>query len=127
MAIFEKYNINYRAIFKVPDDYRPKSVDLLKIAGLHTSVYLVLFLLYLLDVTKVYSVKAFGSEYYALICWGLFILFICAPIPKFYSRGRFLLLKLLLQSIISPFVDVTFPIAWMTDQLVSMALPLKDL
>jgi len=35
--------------------------------------------------------------------------------------------KLMIDSILSPFQGVTFPITWLTDQAVSMAVPLKDL
>lgn len=36
-------------------------------------------------------------------------------------------MSLFIDSVLSPFRGVTFPVTWMTDQAVSMAVPLKDL
>ena len=62
-----------------------------------------------------------------MVCWIVFALSICAPIPVYFRQGRFLLLRLFVRTVLSPFRGMTFAIFMMTDQLVSMALPLKDL
>jgi hypothetical protein len=74
----------------------------------------------------IYKIDSFGEQYFALISWGSFLLFLFVPLPIFNHKGRIYAFKLLLESILSPFRGVTFPIVWMSDQAVSMAVPLKD-
>jgi hypothetical protein len=86
-----------------------------------------LFLLYVLEITDTYNVPGFTEEYYALISWGLFAGYLFLPAPFLSNKGRFFFFSLFIDSLLSPFRGVTFPITWMTDQAVSMAVPLKDL
>lgn len=88
---------------------------------------MVLFLLYVLDITDIYRIKGFSVQYYSAISWGIFVAFLFMPLPIFSHKGRFFAFSLFIDSLLSPFRGVTFPIAWMTDQAVSMAVPLKDL
>jgi hypothetical protein len=67
-----------------------------------------------------------NSAYLALISWGVFLLTLFIPLPIFNPKGRIYALKLILTSILSPFIGVIFPVIWMTDQVVSLVTPLKD-
>jgi hypothetical protein len=124
--MYEEYKITHRLIFKFNDHHYSTAVAIFRIAGLHTSIFLVLFLLYVLDLASIYRIDSFGEQYFALISWSSFLLFLFVPLPIFNHKGRIYAFKLLLESILSPFRGVTFPIVWMTDQAVSMAVPLKD-
>lgn len=72
------------------------------------------------------GIPQFKQEYFALVSWGSFLLFLFVPLPIFNHKGRIYAFKLLIESILSPCKGVTFPVVWMTDQAVSMAVPLKD-
>jgi hypothetical protein len=62
-----------------------------------------------------------------LLVWGLFIFYFINPFPIFSYKTRLYSLKLALKSILAPVLGVPFPVIWMTDQLVSLITPLKDL
>jgi len=59
--------------------------------------------------------------------WGFFIAFLFMPLPILSNKGRYFVFSLFIDSLLSPFKGVAFPVIWMTDQAVSMAVPLKDL
>ncbi len=90
-------------------------------------MFVILFLFYVLDVAEIYHIPGFTTEYFALISWGLFVLFLIMPLPFLSNKGRFFVWSLFIKSLLSPFRGVPFPVTWMTDQAVSMAVPLKDL
>ncbi len=48
------------------------------------------------------------------------------PLPSFNYKGRLYALKLAGISGISPFIGVIFPVIWFTDQIISLATPLRD-
>lgn len=124
---YDKFKIRYRQIFKIKPDHYPQPVNIYRIAGFHSSVFVILFLFYVLDVANIYHIPGFKDEYFASISWGLFVLFLFMPLPIISNKGRFFVFSLMLDSILSPIKGVTFPVTWMTDQAVSMAVPLKDL
>jgi hypothetical protein len=57
--MFEEYKITHRLIFNFNDHHYSKAVTIFKIAGLHTSIFLVLFLLYVLDLASIYTLPSF--------------------------------------------------------------------
>lgn len=105
----------------------PRPVSIYRIAGFHSSVFVILFLLYILDVANIYHIPGFSQEYFAGISWIVYIGLLFLPLPTYSYKGRFFALRLFIDSVMSPFKGVTFPVTWMTDQAVSMAVPLKDL
>ena len=123
--MYEEYKITHKLIFKFNDHHYSKAIEIFKFAGLHTSIFLILFLLYILDLTGIYNIS-FRQEYFSMISWGVFLLTLLVPLPIFNYKGRIFALKLIFEAILSPCKGVSFPIVWMTDQAVSMAVPLKD-
>ena len=61
-----------------------------------------------------------------LFIWGAFILYLILPLPILNWRGRLFGWKMFLISVISPFIGVTFPVIWLTDQVVSLVTPFQD-
>lgn len=61
-----------------------------------------------------------------LFVWGIFILYLINPFPIFSFRSRLYGLKIAIKSILAPFLGVTFPVIWMTDQLISLITPFRD-
>lgn len=66
-------------------------------------------------------------EFISLISWLTFAVFFVFPFQIFDYKGRLFALKLFGRSLLSPLRGVNFPIAWMTDQFVSLIIPLKDI
>lgn len=82
-------------------------MSIFKIAGLYTSIFLILFLLYILEVTKVSDLGGhLQSQYICLIGWGVFIFSLIIPLPVFNHKGRIFGIKLLIRSIFAPFLGV---------------------
>lgn len=125
--IFQRFKIKYRQIFNIKPNHYPEAVNIYRMAGFHSSMYVIVFLFYVLDIAGIYSIPGFSEEYYAAISWGLFIGFLLLPLPTYSHKGRYFVFSLMIDSALSPFRGVTFPVTWMTDQAVSMAVPLKDL
>lgn len=61
------------------------------------------------------------------ISWLVTCTYFFIPVSFWHWRGRFYMLKLIGRSIISPIAGVDFPIAWLTDQVVSLVTSFKDL
>lgn len=125
--MYSKFRIRYRELFKVRPDYYPRYVNIYKVAGFFSSLYIILFLFYILDMTNIYDIPGFGEEYFALIIWGMFAGFLFLPLPILFSKGRFFFFNLIVKMIVSPFTGMTFAISWFTNQGMSMTVPLRDL
>lgn len=84
-------------------------------------------MLYILKITNVSDLGGYlQSQYICLIGWAVFICSLFIPIPILNHKGRIFGIKLLIRSVLAPFLGVEFAIIWMTDQLVSLVTPLKD-
>ena len=59
--------------------------------------------------------------------WFALGIYIVIPLPIFNYEGRLYAGKLLAKALASPIIGVDFAVAWMTDQWISMATPLRDL
>ena len=97
-----------------------------KIAGFFTSLFFILFLIYTLALTEIATLGDVGQEYLNLFVWGPLIIYLILPLPILNWRGRLFAWKMALISLLSPFLGVTFPVIWLTDQLVSLVTPFKD-
>lgn len=67
-----------------------------------------------------------SPHYLVLFVWGIFILYLINPFPIFSFHSRLYGLKIAIKSILAPFLGVTFPVIWMTDQLISLITPFRD-
>jgi hypothetical protein len=125
---FTKFNINYRLILKLGNHYSTYG-QIMKRAGFFTVLLLLMFMLYLTG--KQFSIKTgmyLPVEYTPFIVYLVFFSYIFFPSEfVFNPKGRKYLYRILLNIITSPFIPMTFIIAWTTDQTVSFVGPLKDL
>lgn len=85
-----------------------------------------MFAIYTLAITNLINL-IFQPHFLVLFVWGIFFLFFINPLPLLSYKSRLYAIKLALKSILAPFLGVTFPVIWMTDQLVSLVTPLKDM
>ena len=102
------------------------STDIFKVAGFFSTFWLVLFSIYVLKISEVANFDIIDTHYLVAFVWGLFFLYLVNPLPIFNWRSRLYSFKLAFISIFSPFLGVTFPVIWMTDQVISLVTPLKD-
>ena len=100
--------------------------QIFKVAGFFSTFWLIMFTIYVLEIAHIVTLERIGFQYMVTFVWGLFFLFLLNPIPIFYWKSRLYAFKLALISIVSPFRGVTFPVIWMTDQVISLVTPLKD-
>jgi hypothetical protein len=123
---FETYKISHRLIFKFNDHLYSNYRYIFRLAGFFTTIFLVMFLLYLLSLTSL--IHTFLPLYYfPLLPYVLLGGYLFIPLPIFNYRGRLYMLKLVLKCFLAVFRGVDFPIIWMTDQWISMITPLRDL
>ena len=101
-------------------------MDMFKLAGFFTSLFFILFLIYVLSLAEIATLSEVGKHYLDLFIWGAFILYLILPLPILNWRGRLFGWKMFLISVISPFIGVTFPVIWLTDQVVSLVTPFQD-
>ena len=83
--------------------------------------------IYTLQIANIINLGPFPDYYLVLFVWGLFLLYLINPFPVFSFRSRLYALKLTIKSILAPLIGVSFPVIWMTDQLISLITPFKDL
>lgn len=124
--MFERHHINHKLIFKFTDYHASTSVEAFYRASIFSAVYLILFLLYIIQ--RVYNTDFFPSAriYLGGIVWIMFVLYIVFPFKLFNWKGRLYMWKIIVLCIVAPFRGVTFPLVWTTDQFISLVNPLKD-
>ena len=83
--------------------------------------------MYVLDLTGIYQFTFIDKEYYALLCWLLYGIFVILPFPIISNKGRYYLFNTIIKIIIFPINGVTLPITWLTNQGTSMVVALSDL
>ena len=93
--MFEEYKITHRLIFKFNDHHYSTSVTIFKFAGLHTSIFLISYLLYIIWLTNITDFGDFNGEYFALVSWIIFIGSLIIPLPILNHKGRIYGAKLL--------------------------------
>jgi hypothetical protein len=104
---FERYKISHRLIFQFNDHHYSTSSSVFKIAGFFTSLFMVVFLIYLLMIANIIKNNSnFRSEYLVLIVWLALGIYIIIPLPIFNYEGRLYALKLTLRCLVSPFTGV---------------------
>ena len=97
-------------------------------AGLFTTLFLAVFLIYLLAFNEVFTISgSFRKEHLVSIVWLALFTYLFIPLPIFNYRGRLYALKLIVRSLISFIIGVDFTIIWMTDQWQSLTTPLRDM
>lgn len=85
-----------------------------------------MFAIYTLNISEIIDLQYIPAYYLVIFVWGLFGLYLINPLPIFNFKSRLFMLKLALKSILAPILGVTFPVIWMTDQLISLITPFKD-
>lgn len=125
--MFGRHHVNHKLVFKFTDYHASTPTQAFYRASIFSAVYLILFLLYI--VQRVYDTDFFpgGRIYLGGITWIMFVVYIIFPFKLFNWKGRLYMWKVIALSISAPFTGVTFPITWTTDQFISLVSPLKDL
>ena len=93
-------------------------------ASVLTLFYVLLFLLFCLKLSHIINTDflAFGEVF-----WIAVFAYILLPLPILQYEGRLYLLKLMVRVVFSPFIQMSFLIIWVSEQLVSLNQPFADL
>lgn len=119
--------ISHKIIFDFASHHYSNSTRIFKIAGLLSTVFVVLFTLYALNLADFYKLHTFDTRYLSLIVWVVFLVFMFNPLPVIYFRSRIFSFLLFLRIVASPFIGVPFVVTWATDQLLSLITPFEDM
>lgn len=122
---FETYKISHRLIFKFTDHHYSTSAHIFRFAGIFTTLFLILFLIYLLKLTAIIT-TSLSLQYLVLVVYLPLAIYLFIPLPIFNYKGRLYTLKLVFRCLFAIFLGVDFPIIFMTDQWISLATPLRD-
>ena len=99
-----------------------------KVSGVFSTVFLISFLIYILELAGIVSWGSqFAEHWMPLFAWGSLIIYLFIPLPIFNYKGRLYAAKVIFWSASAPLLGVTYPVIWATDQLVSLANPFSDL
>lgn len=125
---FDKYKINHYIVLDYEEHHRSTYSDLFNIAGAFSTIFGVMFVLYVLAISGIINFGSFQPRYFSLIIWGLFILFMINPLPTKYYRSRFFIFKRFWHFIYAPlpWVFHSFFVKWMGSQMSSFITPFQD-
>ena len=129
---WNKFNINYRRIFKFNHHYSTLS-QILKRCMFFTAVFLITFLWYVLIKSKLGSFSDIldflpEKKCIASIIWIILLCYMFFPSKKYCNgQGRIYVYRLFRKILCLSCFNVDFCVNWATDQLVSFVTPLKDL
>ena len=124
----ERNQINYKLILNLEGLCIPKSKAFLFDAQVTTSVFLFLFLLYIIVLTEMVKWKFRYFRYFGHIMWLFLIIYLFIPLPWGINQGKKYFLKLLGNVILSlfPFIRSNILVIWITEQFVSFIQPMSD-
>lgn len=106
--------------------------EILKRAALFTTIFLILFVIYALILTK-------DDDFYGTLSWipkdvcplavwlTIWIYYLSPFQNTFNYEGRKYMWNLIIKCFKQPFLPMSFPISWLTDQLISLVGAFKDL
>lgn len=123
---YEKFNVNHRVILENRSTRYPKSTTVFKSAGLLSTILVIVFTLYTLDVANVISIGSFNPQFLPLFVWVPLVLVLFNPIALFYYRNRDYVFHMLWLCTISWCIPVTYPIVYTTDQFLSVLTSIQD-
>jgi hypothetical protein len=125
---FERYKISHRLTFRFNDHHYSTSAQIMRLAGIFTAIYLGVFLIYLLCISKVFILNGlFRSHHLILLVYAPVLVYMFCPFPIFNYVGRMYTLRIFTRALASPCMGVDFTIVWMTDQWQSLITPLRDI
>lgn len=127
---WENYNIDYKVIFQLSNQYS-SLISICRRAAVFTFVLLTIVLIYIIDRTEIpflFDVFAYVPMHtLPLICWIGLIGYILFPFSGWFNyEARAYYLTLFLQSAGSIFVKIDFRHVWLMEQIVSFIGPLRD-
>jgi hypothetical protein len=93
-------------------------------------IFLVMFIWYVILKDNSLLAPALSwlpKEYTGIIVWIALFGYLFAPVKNIFNyEGRAYTFELLKKCVISPFCEMEFRMAWLTDQFISLAGALKD-
>jgi len=129
--VWNTYKINYKLCFQFDNHYSDLASIFMR-AAFFTSLCIICILWYMLyrtGLTDQYDfLTVINDEYIPSIMWIAIIIYICFPLKNWFnSPGRFYLMAILYEGLLSIFVKCDFKHHWIYDQLTSLIGPLRDI
>lgn len=128
---WERYHINYKKIFNF--NYHASTPTEILMRGMFfSSVLLIIFMWYIVVNQNMGKLSdglkslRIPKEFLPMIIWVLLIVYMFFPTKRFNGMGRKYFFERLYRFIISPFVLIDSPSAWVADQILSFTIPLQD-
>ena len=124
-------NIDYKRIFSFNEHYSHFN-QILKRNACFTTIFLMTFIWYIINCEKTQKISSifewFPKDYCPLICWAFILIYMLFPSKRcFNGKGRCYFYRLFKDILcFSCFKQISFPMNWATDQLVSLIIPLCD-
>ena len=127
--VWTKFHVNYKHVFKFRYHFSQIS-QILKRAAIFTMIFLVMFIWYVILKDNSLLAPALNwlpKDYTGIIVWVAFFAYMFCPFKDWFNyEGRVYTFELLRKCVISPFVEMEFRMAWLTDQFISLSGALRD-
>ena len=129
--VWDKYNINYKRVFNIQLHHSSVYQIFKRVFGF-LSIWMIIFLYsamsFIYAGENIILLNKKVQKYMPPFVWiTLFLYMIFPSKKKCNGKGRAYLYKLLKDTILSPFLSIAFLVPWVTDQMLSLVIPLKDL
>jgi hypothetical protein len=105
----------------------PSSAFVLIGAAAFTTIYLILFLIYILDMAGMLNIELMDARDLKGVAWLIIVGYLFFPLPIFNYHGRFYFAKLFFFMITSPVTGADFKLHWLAEQFASFKQPLQDI
>ena len=119
VVIFENYKINYRLIMSI-DKLDSGPAYFLTYSSFFTFVYMMVFLIYIMRISLIIHVGSLeAASYLPLTVLGSQIIYTAMPLPIFNWRARWLFIRRIFETVLSPILECHFYSIWIIEQLIS--------
>lgn len=126
---WNKYNINYKLIFKF-DHHFSRVSSMLKRSAFFTLVWCVVYLMFIIQQSNTSSSSSyhFDPQYLPLLVWLMLLSYFCLPsMVTFNAKGRKYCLRYFKMIVLFLCYECCFVIRFISDQFVSFVAITKDI
>ena len=111
---------------ELDDQHHTTSVDIFHLAAFFTLEFLILYMVYLLQVMKgIWLDKGHITKYLPLFGWATLVIYMLNPI--FNCKNRWFIIRSTLKALVSPLCGVVVRDVMIVAQWISLITPLRDL
>lgn len=120
---YQEYKISHFLALNFTEHRWLTAIRIFKLSGVFSTMYVILFSIYVLNLSEVINLHSFSPKYLVLIIWVAFIMFIVNPFPFMYHKTRRYIFKNFVKIPSSLCVGVTFITGFIVSQFMSLVVP----